>query len=271
MLVFSSCEEVVIIDLPDAQNLVTVEGWLTNFDEIQTIRLTRSNSFASNQPVTPITNAIVSVQSKKNGNSFLYLHGSNGFYKSTQSFGGETGEEYQVRIDLSEGLSIRSQWERMVETVPIDALFIDSFVENDPDNANRQFTVFFPRISAVDPANNRNFYRWMFLINSQFYDEPESITIQDDRFFDGNVIPNNFRSFGYETGDEMIVQFQSINQEAYDYLSLLKSQITSLGTSTGTTPAFVQGNLSYFSSENDQSVLGYFGTVAISSDTAIVE
>ena len=85
------------------------------------------------------------------------------------------------------------------------------------------------------------------------------------------MIPNNFRSFGYDAGDEIITEFQNINEEAYNYLSLLKSQITSLGTSTGTTPAFVQGNLTYFRSEVDEQVLGYFGTVAISKDTVVVE
>ena len=260
----------MIIDLPDAQNLVTVEGWLTNFNEIQSVRLTRSNSFAINEPVTPITNAVVTVQSKT-GNTFNFRHEADGHYRSNESFGGEFGVEYQVRIQLSEENTIRSEWEQMLQPVPIDGLFVDSFEENDPDNPNQQFTVFFPRISAIDPEGERNFYRWRFLQNGEIYDEPETITIQDDRFFDGNVIPNNFRSFGYDTGDEIITEFQNINEEAYNYLSLLKSQITSLGTSTGTTPAFVQGNLTYFRSEVDEQVLGYFGTVAISKDTVVVE
>ncbi|MEM0938889.1 MAG: DUF4249 domain-containing protein [Bacteroidota bacterium] len=265
-----SCEDVVVVSLPNAQNLITVEGWITNFDENQYVRLTRSNSFASNDLVTVITDANVAVESMT-GKTYTYKYDSNGFYTSINPFHGEAGTDYRLRIELSNRDTIISKWEYMQEIVPIDTLFVDSFEEDDPENPRQQLTIFFPRISAVDPGGKRNFYRWKFLRDGLVYDEPETITIQDDRFFDGNFIPNNFRSFNYSEKEQIIVQFQSISQEAYDYLNLLKSQITSLGTSSGTTPSFVKGNLSFINPEENQSVLGYFGTVAVSADTAIVE
>ena len=101
------------------------------------------------------------------------------------------------------------------------------------------------------------------------YTEPESITVQDDRLFNGSLIPNDFRAFGYNEEQEIIVELQSITKGAYNFLSLLKEQITSLGTSNGTTPANIMGNISFQSDEVNDLVLGYFGTVAISRDTVI--
>jgi len=263
-------EEVVQVDLPDAKNLVTVEGLVTNIIENQEIRLSRSNSFNSTTPVEAIADATVAVQSR-NGLTFFYSHAGAGIYFSDIPFSAQSGVEYRVRIQLSDNREIQSNWERMPELVALNRLFVDSFEENDPENAGQQIVIFYPRTIALDPENRNNFYRWRFFKNGEAFIDPESITIEDDRFFDGNLIPNNFRSFGYEVGDEMVVQFQSISGEAFDYLNLLKSQITSLGTSAGTTPAEITGNLFYASSTQEEKVFGYFGAAAISADTTVVE
>lgn len=264
-------EEVVEVELPSATSLITVEGWVTSQKETQYVRLTRSNGFNSASPVESISNASVIVQARNGDITRSYTHTNDGVYLSDVSFAGISGTDYRVRIQLEDGPEIRSEWETMPDVVALNRLFVDSFEENDPEIPNRQITIYFPRILALDPEDNRNYYRWRFFKNDQAFVEFESITIQDDRFFDGNLIPNDFRSFGYELEDKMVVQFQSISGEAFNYLNLLKSQITSLGTSSGTTPAQVPGNLSYASSEETEDVLGYFGLVGVSSDTIMVE
>ena len=275
LVIFTACstgigfEEVVRVELPSPKNLVTIEGWVTSSTEIQYVRLTRSNSFNNTITVDPITDASIIVQAR-NGQTHLYSHSNEGVYLSNEAFAGITGTDYRVRVQLQGDTEIRSDWETMPEVVALNRLFVDSFEENDPNDPTEQIDIYFPRILAVDPEGSRNYYRYRFFKNDEVFTESESITIQDDRFFDGNLIPNNFRSFGYAVGDLMVVQFQSINANAFNYLSLLKSQITSLGTSSGTTPAQVIGNLSYVSSEIDEDVLGYFGLVGVSSDTTIV-
>lgn len=265
-----ACEDVVIVGLPPSQNLVVIDGKVTNFNEIQQIRVTQSNGFSDEVPIVPITDASVVVQTRT-GITYIYTHTSDGFYHSDVAFAGEVGLEYRVRIQLSDEQEIRSEWEEMPETVNINTTTIESFVENDPENNNQQITIFYPKIQAVDPVGLRNFYRWVFYKNGDLFVEPESITIQDDRFFDGNLVPNSFEAFGYDRGDEVIVQFQSITQESFDFLKLIQSQITTLGTSAGTTPAIVTGNLAYESDEIQSQVLGYFSVVSISADTVIVE
>ena len=262
-------EEVVSVELPSATNLITVEGWVTSTAENQYVRLTRSNSFNSAEQVNLIADASVIVQSRS-GQTFQYTYTDNGVYLSDEEYAAASGTDYRVRIQLDDGREIRSEWETMPEVVALNRLFVDSFEENDPDNPNQQIQVFFPRIIAIDPDGRRNYYRWRFFKNGLPFIDFESITIQDDRFFDGNLIPNDFRSFGYAEDDEMIVQFQSISSDAFNYLNLLKSQITSLGTSSGTTPAQVVGNLAFNSSSEDEAVLGYFGLVGVSSDTVVV-
>ncbi len=266
--VLLACEKVVEVDLPPAQNLVIVEGWLSDENGNQPIRITKSNAFSDKNPVQPITNAQVIVQART-GEIFSYSYNSDGYYHADNPFSGQIDVEYRLRIVIDDSVEIRSDWDRMQEKVSINTLEVDSFQENDPNDSDRQITVYFPKITTQDPGDAENYYRWQFIKNNIIFSEPESITIQNDRLFNGNLIPNNFRNFDYASGDEMTVRLISISQSSHNYLSLLKSQITTLGTSSGTTPAIVNGNLFYVDNVN-QLVLGYFGTTAISESMANV-
>jgi len=271
ILILISCEEVVVVELPPAQNLITIESWLSSLSETQIVKISQSIGFSKRSQVQPITDAEVIIQSRQ-GIIFPFSHTNNGIYHSNLLFAGEVGQEYRLRIVMKNRQELSSDWERMEEQVTIsDLTLINSFEENDPDNPGGQFTVFFPKVLKRDPAEDENYYRWIFYKDRIRYTEPESITIQNDRLFNGNLIPNDFQSFGYAEEEEIIVELQSVTKGAYNFLSLLKAQITSLGTSTGTTPANITGNISFQSDEVNDLVLGYFGTVAISRDTIIVE
>ena len=262
-----SCEKVVIVELPPSQDIVVVQGWLSDSLGNQSIRVTRSNGFADENQVAGIENAQVIVQARS-GEVFNYSYRNNGFYDADLPYRGANGTEYRVRIVL-DTIEIRSEWDQMPEVVSIGMLQVDSFEENDPNNSNQQITIFYPKITTTDPTSVDNYYRWIFYKNGELFNDPEPITIQNDRLFDGNLIPNNFQIFDYDSGDEMTVELQSISESSHNYLSLLKSQITTLGTSSGTTPAIVTGNL-FFVGDDSRQVLGYFGAVSGSFATVNV-
>ncbi|MEM9895170.1 MAG: DUF4249 domain-containing protein [Bacteroidota bacterium] len=266
VILLIGCEEVVVIDLPPTQNLIVIEGFLTNQLEHQEISLSTSTAFLSTSPTSFIENAIAFVRSSEN-ERFDFEYVSNGLYRSQVPFKGKVGVEYQLSLFLDGGLRINSDWDRMpFPTIP-DTVLIETFVDSDPENNDLETDFFFPSIRVRDSINYPNFYRWKFLKNNVPLVEPSPITLQSDRFFDGNFIPNEFDEFSYREGDTAIVQLQSITEATFLYLRLLASQITTLGTSSGTTPAQVIGN---FSSSDESVVLGYFGTAAIASDTLIM-
>lgn len=261
VLLLLGCETVIEVDLPPAQQLVVVEGALSDIEGLQPIRVTQSNGFSSENPSEVIENAEVIVQSRT-GDIFRYAYTSNGYYEALSPYSGVSNQEYRVRLVL-DSVEIRSEWERMPEKVSVGALEVDSFEENDPNEPSEQITVFFPKLTTRDPAEATNFYRWIFYKNESIFNDPELLTIQNDRLFNGNLIPNDFRNFNYSIGDSVTVQLISISESSFNYLSLLRAQITTLGTSSGTTPATVNGNLFY---ENDESriVLGNFSARAVS-------
>ena len=262
-----ACEKVVVVDLPSPQNLVVIQGWLTDSLGNQRIRLTRSNGFADNNEVLPIDDAEVIIQSRV-GEVFTYSYADDGYYHADTEYRGTPGTEYRLRI-IVDDQEIQSLWDEMPIPTSVGNLQIDSFEENDPNDSDQQITVFYPKITTRDPVGQENYYRWVFYKNQKIFNSPEPITVQSDRLFDGNLIPNNFQIFGYDSNDEMTVELQSISFSSHSYLSLLKSQITTLGTSSGTTPAVVEGNL-FFVDDDSQQVLGYFGAVSSSVATVII-
>ncbi len=267
LTVLFSCEEVITIDLPSAQNLVVIEGWVTDSLSTHPVRITRSSAFSSMDDIVLIEDAQLIVQAST-GEVFPYSYSNNGYYEADIAFRGAPGNQYRL-LAIVDTVEIRSEWDSMPERVDILSLEIESFEENDPNNPNQQLTVYYPKINAIDPADRKNQYRWIFYKNDTQFTEPEPITIQNDRLFNGNLIPNNFQAFGYDSGEKITLQLQSISSSAHNYLSLLKSQITTLGTSSGTTPAIVEGNLSY--TDDDRMVLGFFGSASSSIDSVFVE
>lgn len=261
-----SCEQIVVIELPAAQNLVVVEGWVTDIEEIQSVRIIRSNGFLNKEPVQPITDAEIRVE-RRNGGFQIYNHSEDGYYLSTDPFAGNPDFEYRVVITLPDDNTIRSDWDMMPRKTKITSIEIRSFLENDPNNQGQEITLFYPKLTVSDSANFNNFYRWVFFNGNKRYAEPEAITLQDDRFFDGNFIPNNFDEFSYTEGDSIIVNLQSITNNTFEFLTLLKSQIATLGTASITIPAVVDGNL--VSLNTNEKILGYFGTLSVSADTII--
>ncbi len=259
----------MIVNLPTEQNLVVLEGWITDNKETQHVRLTRSNSFSG--VINPsIEDASVSVQMRKKG-SFSYSHTQNGTYLSNTPFTGQLHQEYRVTVTLSSGEIIKSQWSKMLPRTEIVLLSVDSFEENDRENSGQTKTIFFPKIIARDSSGVDNYYRWVFYKHDVMLTHPEPVTLQSDRFFDGNFIPNLFDRFEYNEREEIKVELHSINKDAYDFLNLLKSQINTLGLGSyaRTTPATVNGNLTNLTNP-EKTILGFFGTTSISVDSTIV-
>lgn len=255
------------IDLPVAQEILVVEGWLTDQDTIQQVRLSRTVSFESENSSTLVNNATVHIRS--NQESYELLHSNNGIYLSEIEFPGIAGRLYWLEVSL-EGKTIVSNKERM-RTVPnLDSVYFDFFERQSELNPQIEELVYYPIGYFSDNGEEQNFYRWKFQRNDEAFAEPEDIFIQEDRFLNGlDSIKNEFTGFEYELNDTISIELQEISFEAYNYLRLLRLQTTSLGTRSGTTPSVVRGNLT--DAENPSSlILGYFGVISTTSGGRII-
>jgi hypothetical protein len=264
LLFWSACTQKEL-PIPEGENQLVVEGWVTQDKDSQWIKLSRTTAFTDSLPEIPVTDASVFVEDLQ-GNIFDYNHDGNGRYQSI-GFRGQVNQRYRLNITLGDGRELRSDFERLNPVSPIDTITYDFFVDQDEDTGE-DVRVYFPIIFSSDPIEQINYYRYIAFRNGDKLNAPEEIFILDDRFINGQNLANEIPDFRYEAEDTIVVQLHSLSRSAFDFLNLLKLQTTVLGSSSGTAPASLTGNV--FFQENNTPVLGYFGASAVSADTTVV-
>lgn len=262
-----SCEDPIQIDLPTNSNLLVVEGWISNQLVNQEITLSQTQGFNDQSEPSLVSEAQVTVFNNLN-ESFSFEQLESGIYQSADPFRAVDSLFYQLEIVLTSGDTIVSPFESVPRSVLIDSVAFRDVPIRSNENPNIIETIYFPVTFSQDPSDIRNYYRWKISRNDSLFNSPNDLELLDDSAINGNFFPNEFRSFQFEFGDTLNIEMQTISKGAFDFLSLLKSQTTLLGTASGTLPATLTGNLRNRTNEN-QIVLGYFGCFS-SSEAELV-
>ena len=131
--------------------------------------------------------------------------------------------------------------------------------------------IYYPVGVWADPVDVDNNYRYKGFRNGLPMNDPEEMILLDDKFVNGaDSLPHHMPELRFSRGDQIKLELHSLSKESYDFLRLLKSQTTSLGSSTGTSPAILRGNLANIEDE-EEVILGYFGASAVSADSILIE
>lgn len=94
LITFTSCTEVIEVDVPENTVKLVVEGEITTETDSSFVKLTQSVGFFDDQKPTPTVNdASVFV------NGIPFLHTANGVYKPAAPFVGVTGTVYNLTIN----------------------------------------------------------------------------------------------------------------------------------------------------------------------------
>lgn len=253
------------IEFPDERELVVVDGWITDQLKQHAVKVSRTVGFQESIPEEPIEDATVFVVDIFL-DSIPLAHTGNGVYVSPE-FAGTVGISYRLVLELADGTAIRSSYQRINEVPEIQFLNYTSFVRQDPDTGE-DVDVYYPIVFTQDPLDEDNYYWYKGFRNDVYLDEPENLELLSDQFIDGQFLAHNISEFEYDLGDEITIELYSINRESFNFLELLKNQTTSLGSSSGTAPATVEGNLT---SADGTPVLGYFGASSVSVDSVMVQ
>ena len=265
LVILTSCEVSDLV-IPDRNEVLVVEGWITNENKVHSVKLSRTVPFNESKSFSPIDNATVHIEDKVS--SFSLSPSGKGIYLS-DAFAGIESRRYRVIIKLADGETIQSEWERLNPLMPIDTIKYEFFTDQDPETGE-DIRVYFPIVVSSDPIDESNFYKYKGFRNDIILDEPNEIVLLSDQFVNGaNSLPNFIPEFRYSFADTIKVELHSLTQDGFEFMQLLKSQTTSLGSSSGTSPAALTGNLTNLD-DNTRIVLGFFGASAVSTKTNII-
>jgi hypothetical protein len=253
LVLFSSCEKVVDLDLRDDTGKLVIEAAINDQTGVQTIRLSENIPFSNTNSYPPVTGAVVNV-SDNSGNNYVFTESAAGVYTSN-AIAGVSGQTYQLSVVTKDGTFKANSI--MPSVVKLDSLTSRKDIfESDEDN----------RIISVhyhDPAGDANQYRFVVHINNVLV---KRVLVNDDQFSDGRKVTFDLEfdddDIKVAPGDKVTVEMQCIDKPVFTYWFSLASQQTSDGPGGSVSPSNPPTNIT-------PKALGYFSAHTTETKTVI--
>lgn len=248
ILILTSCEDVIDLDLPTADPKLVVDASFNVFSGEDPIRveggvwLSLTVNFLNGEP-TYVDNAQVSITDLDNGTVYPFSYtGNEGLYLPENiNIIPEPDSEYQLTVIYNN--ETYQATASLIPTVPID-----NITQGDGSLFGGDDTEII--VEFQDDPNRDDYY----LFDLDF---SEFITT-DDEFYQGEKFVFSYFYDKLEAGQNVNVKINGLDEQFYDYIGLVLEQS---GESSGgpfqTTPSTVRGNIvNLTNSEN--FALGYF-------------
>ncbi len=263
-----SCQDVVELDLPEGEQFLVVEGWITNENRPHDVILTTTAAYFDEADPAPVTGANVFIRDNEGMETLLTETGP-GIYTYPDS--GIVGRSYQLEIVLDNGKRYLSTYEELYEPVPILDIFWQlSEDEPDEDNGESPDDIYDVLIFTIEPIGVGDNYRWRSILNGEEQREPFDLFVTDDEFVDGNPIPDfNVTDDLYSQFDTVTIIQERISREAREFIQLLQTQTAFVGGPFDPPPSPIKGNIVNVNDPDDLA-LGFFGASGRDRATIVV-
>lgn len=250
ILFFSSCEQVIELDLRDSDARIVIEGRITDEPESCIVQISRVVNYDATNSSNPVSGASVTLID--NGTSFILEESAPGIYQ-LPALTGIPGHMYQLSV-IADG-DIYNASCKMPEKIDLDTLYLNEEVFFVDTNLTANFE--FQDIPGI-----RNYYRYVYDDNEK--DAGRNILIDEDTFYDGQLVEQFIVSFNDEikTGDTIRLELWCIDEAVHLYYKTLASIIDGSSGQLAA-PANPTSNLS-------GGAMGYFSAHTVSKKMAIV-
>ena len=292
LTLISGCIKQFIPAVSEDQNMLVVEGLITDQPGHNTIKLTTSMPLGLPSQTKPLPGCVVTV-SDDLGNVFSLNETDAGIYNPDPSFHGVVGRSYTLRIKTDITRSNRSYQSPpvlMKPVPPIDSIYYDKVVlsrsifDGHPTGEGCQIY-----LNTIDPENNCKYYRWEYIetwemrlpyivpnnvcwvsSNSDHINIKNTTSLTEDRIerLPINLVTN--LTDRLKVRYSILVNQYSIDEEEFSYWDKLQKTVEQVGSLYDMTPASVPSNISCVEKPSE-AVLGYFSVSAVKSKRIFIK
>ncbi len=277
---FSSCEDVIDLDVQDGVQQLVIDGWLTSKAEDQTIRLSLSQAYFDNSSVSTVNDAEVIVyEADQTPHPFKSMgSGEYTLSKEEASFLTEGGQySLYVNYDGEEFGSLSA-----LNRVPsIDSIAYEYFeFPIAPADSTEPADGYFAEFYARDPEGDGDTYWIQTTKNGELLNDPTNISTAFDAGFspgalsDGLLfilpIRQSINDGLYQHGDSLHVELWSITNDAFYYLLQVRQE-SGNGGIFATPPANIPTNVFNLNESSDKTALGFFGISGVSEFSTVID
>jgi hypothetical protein len=230
LLIFSSCEKVIELDLESVEAVLVIEGNITNQPGPYTIKLTKTVEFDQPSNYPGVSNALVIIKDNT-GLVDTLKYTQNGNY-ITQKTQGIEGRIYDLSV-VSEGKTYTAT-SRMPIKINLDTLQVNTF-----KFGGQEQNVIVP--TYRDGASIGNNYNFRLTVNDTL---DKTYIVWNDNVNNGetNRRPLRSETRDLSSGDAVSLEMQCIDLSVYNYYFTLL-QIAGNGPGGGTTPTNPPNNI----------------------------
>ena len=247
--IFSSCEDVIDVELNDAAPRLVVEANLNIWENgamVAAVRLTTTAPFFDDN-VPYVANAQITV-TDANGVIFPFNYSQDGIYVSNINI--QQDMEYTLQIIYDQ--EVYTATERLYTVSPLE--YVEQRNDGGFSGEDIELKAFF-----TDPAGEENFYLFEGLS-----EKGDLLNVYSDEFFDGNRIFGYYLVEDLEAGDQVRFNIYGVNEAFYNFMFILLQQTGGGGGPFETQPATVRGNI-VNETNPDNYPLGYFRVSEVST------
>jgi hypothetical protein len=293
-VVFAGCITQFVPETDESQELLVVEGVITDQQEVNTIRLSRSSPLGKREAATPVTGSTV-ILSDDQGNSWTLHETLSGIYQTDPSlFRGVTGRKYKLNIHNAyhgaQNYSYETYFVEMKPVPPIDTLFYRKVTIKEKEASHPTEEGCQIYLDTHDQDGACMYYRWDYSETWEFhlgYAWPvnntcwitlpaDKINIKNTSVLSENRIDHYPLKFISNESDRLQVKYSllvnqySMNEEEFDYWDKLQNITENVGSLYDIIPASIPSNI-YCIENPAEKVLGYFSVSGKTSKRIFVD
>lgn len=250
LLLFSSCEEVIELNLNDAAKKYVIEATLTNQANGAKVLISQTKSYADENEFIGVSGAIVEITDETGNTTRLTETAKKGIYTNATLKGSPT-KNYKLKVLVGgETYTANSTMPAIVKLDDIYAYELNLF------DGPRLYT----HIRYTDPKDVKNFYRFLEYKNNVY---TKSIMVANDEFTDGKQINRTIFPYKFDEesrlrkGDKIKLEFLNIDEPIYNYWFSVKdgAQRASDSAAPANPASNIKGGaIGYFSAHTYQTL-----------------
>ena len=284
-----SCVEPFYPEIEAYENILVVDGSITDENKPYLVKLSRSFSYGEYKHY-PVEGALVMVMDDAGVSYDLAEEESGSYYSDRASFTGMEGRQYQLRVVLAGGRTYESDWVSLKKAPPIEQLDLhfERKETSDPQVFNEGIQVY---LSSRDPLNKTWYYRWEWEETWEFtvpINMPDAMKykcwrsevsrsimigtsgqLTSDRIIDYPVHFVSSQSNRLRKLYSLQVKQHAISKTAYEFWKMQDDLGENAGTLFDPIPTAIPGNI-YCIDDPEEPVLGYFEASGVSTSRVFI-
>ncbi|WP_069658266.1 DUF4249 domain-containing protein [Arcticibacter eurypsychrophilus] len=253
-----SCEDVVDVNIANANHVLVVEGSLTNLRENQYVKLYYTIPVLADGGYEVVTKALITL--KDNHNNVEILKESTPGCYQISTMKGREGRTYTLDIKTTDGIyEAISTMPRLTMTPDTIQFKYETKSIIYPDEG------YYPIINGKELEGVGDFSQFKIFKNNKFLNKANEINLFKDEYVDGKYISNYELDIdsGFVSGDLIRVEAWSLTEDNYIFWDDIQTQLNNSGIFAIPLPS-ARSNIIKIT-QDSRDVTGFFGTSMVKS------